>query len=282
MAASQLTTQFAYVIPETWSTTWFEQVKANTPMMNFFGHDYEGDLNVGDTVNVSVCANLVGEVLASGSTEEDVTPEGLTITNIPVVVNKIASVSVAISNLAKLQSIEFTSMLRQNMTDAIARKIEAAIVAALLPSSSGPDHVITTASSGVLAPADLATIYGLLGVALVPKENRALFADVAFSVDLLNSTQFTSSDFIPAASPIAAGAINSPLYGMQIVEANGLAADTAYACHKSCAQVIYQAGLKFEIASLLSNNKLAYILNASLPFGVKLMDNKRLVKITGA
>jgi hypothetical protein len=279
--ATNTTVEFANVLPEIWSNTWYPVLKAKTPMMNFFGQEWASDLNVGDTVNVPQMSALTGEVISAGAAEDVLTPEALTISKIPIVVNKIYAATVDVSSLADLQSIAYQNMLRDELTSAVAQKIEAAVIAALVPSASAPDHDIAPAVASYLNATDVAGMRKLLSLQHVAPEDRALFVDPSFYSDLLGQTVFASADFVPAGSPSASGAISSPVYGFTVVEADKLSADVGYACHKSCFSMIYQKSLQIKISDLHAASKLAYRITAYLVAGMKLLDNKRLVKISG-
>lgn len=272
-------TENANLIPEIWSARMYDELRANLPMASFFSRDYEGDLSFGDTVKVNQIVAPTGEILTDDKAE--FSSENMTINQFSIVVNKRASASFEFTDLAQLQSMSFQNMAIEALNYSLSKQIEDSVVSALVPSSSAPDHAIAPASAGVLAAADVAGIRTLLSVAKVPTSNRGLFLSPSYYGDLLGVSTLTSSDYVPAGSPVVSGGFTFPLYGFTITEANNLGTDIGYAAHRSALQMIIQKGVTIKISDLHANKKYAYLLSADVVFGYSLFDNKRIVKISG-
>lgn len=267
------------LIPEIWSAKMYDELRVNLPIASFFSREYEGDLRFGDTVKVNQIVAANGEILTDDKAE--FSTENMTINQFNIVVNKRASASFEFTDLAQLQSMSFQQMATEALVFGLSKKVEDDVIAALLPSTSAPDHDIAPASAGVLAAADVAGIRTLLSIAKVPTSNRALFLSPSYYGDLLGATTLTSSDYITAGSPVMSGGFNFPLYGFSIVEANNLGTDVGYGVHNSALQMIIQKGVSVKISDLHANKKYAYLLSADMVYGFSLFDSKRIVKISG-
>jgi len=268
----------ADLIPEIMSSLMYDELRANLPIAMSFERKYEGDLVIGDKVKVNQIAKATGEILTDDTANFN--PETMTISQIEIDVNSRASASFEFTDLAQLQSQSFEADAREALVYGISKQIEDAITAALLPSTSAPDHDIAPIAASDLAAADLGAMRSLLSAQSVPNSNRIFFAAPSYYADLLSKTSLTSSDYIPAGSPVTTGGFTFPLYGFTIVEAQNLAADIGYAVHTSAVQVIMQQGLRVKVSDQHANRKYGFILSADMVFGYKLMDNVRIVKIS--
>lgn len=269
-------TEFANRIPELWANKMYAQLRNDLMFANVFMRDYEGEMKFGDTINVQQIQAPTGEVLTDD--EAAFATETLTIVNKQVVVNKRASASFDISDLAKLQSLSFEQEVQDALVYAVSKQLETQILAALIPSAAAPDHQIAPASASDLAAVDLAEMKRLLDIALVPASQRTLFLDANYYADLLTKTQIMSRDFTSNSSE--AGVADNFL-GFRIVQHNMLTADVGYAVHPSCLALVMQQGLRIKVSDLHATGYYGYKISADLVFGMSLFDNKRLVKISG-
>jgi len=268
------------LIPEIWASNMYDELRNQLQMGSVFSREYEGEIrDMGDTVRVNQIVAPSGEILSND--KDTFNPESMTVNQYTVVVNKRAVASFEFTSLAQLQSQAFERDAQEALVYAVQKKIEQDIIDSLLPSTSAPDHDIAPASAGDLDASDLAGIRTLLSKALVPKSNRWFFGDPQYFGDLLQKTNFISSDFIPAGSPVSSAEFASPLYGFKISEHDLLTADVGYAVHPSALQMVMQQGMRLKISDMHAQNKFGFKMSADIVYGLSLFDNKRIVKISG-
>lgn len=273
------TIENANLIAEFWASEFYPELRANLPKANFFSRDYEGELRLGDIIRVNQINKATGEIITDDKQEYNT--ETMSSTQYTITVDKRASAAFEFTDLAQLQSNDFRDAARDALVYGVTKQIEDTVAAALVPSTSSPDHDIAPASASDLASADVGNMRQLLSSQSVPVANRALFLAPSYYSDLLNKTQVTSSDFIPAGSPTATGAITFPVFGFTVVEDQSLSADVGYGAHRSALQIVMQQGLRMKVSDLHSNKKYGYVMSADMVFGLTLFDNTRLVKISG-
>jgi hypothetical protein len=107
-----------------------------------------------------------------------------------------------------------------------------------------------------------------------------LILDPIYYGDLVVKQTIASRDYVPG-QPTITGVISDPLYGFNIMEHDILAADVGYAIHRSAATLVMQQDIRVQISNLHSNKKYGYLLSCDFVYGIKLMDNKRIIKIVG-
>lgn len=268
------------LIPEIWSPNIYQELRNSLMLADVFNRDYEGDIaNLGDTVKVNTIIAPDGEILTDD--KQTFQSEQMEVTQTTIVVNKRASAAFEFTSLAQLQSQSFERDAQEALVYAIRKKIEEDMIAMLIPSSSAPDHIIAPASASDLAAVDVAGIRTLLSLAKVPKTNRFLFLDPYYYGDLITKQTIASRDYVPAGSPTSTGLISEPLYGFSIAEHDLLGTDIGYAIHRSACTMVMQQGVRIKISDLHAQKKYGFLLSADIVYGIKLMDNKRIVKISG-
>lgn len=279
MASSGLT-ELANLIPEIWSPKMYEELRASNQLFtNFFAKEYEGEIrSSGDTVRVNTLAKPTAEDVYANN-DGSFNKQAVSISQQSIVANHHTSAAFEISDIAMLQSLEFQAEAQKALLDAIKEKMESDIIALLIPSAAAPDHDIAPAVAGDLATVDVATARTLLSTALVPMSDRVGFVDPQYYGDLLQEQQMMSRDYTSGNSSEAG--VADKFLGFGIVEHNLLAADTSFWCHKSALQVVMQRGVRVKLSDSHSAGRYAFTLSADIIWGAKLMDNTRLVKISG-
>jgi hypothetical protein len=268
----------ANLIPTVWSPKLYARLKETMVFGNIFSREYEGEIaSLGQTVNV----NQIGPITASDLADDESVFESAALvnSNFTVTANKLAVASVEITDMAKLQSIDFQNDLIDELTFALLYKLETNIIAALIPSASAPDHDIAPAVASDLAAVDLGAVRTLASRAKWPLMNRYFVASPEYYSDLANKTQIMSTDFSQANNSDA-GAVQK-FMGFGIGESNVLGTDTAFACHPSALQLVMQKGITIKVSDQHVNRKLGYLVSAHMIYGYQLFDNKRIIKISG-
>ena len=268
----------AAIVPEVWSSKFFEVLLARLPFNQSVNMDYEGEIQaLGDTVNIS----SVPEFSAALDLAEDASADAdaVTITGQQLVINKRCYKDFILTKKAQLQSIPFMDQVRDKAVYAIMKKMQADIIVASVPSASAPDHQIAFDSGSTLALADILEAKELLDAQDVSEFGRRMLLGVAQFNDLFNISSFNSRDFVPAGSPQATASFGTPLLGFDTDWTSELG-NEAYLLHPSYLTVAMQQGLNVEVFNLGVEGKRANRVNVDILWGLKLLDNKRLVKIS--
>lgn len=273
-------TELQNLIPQMWSDDMYDELRNKIIFASIFNRDYEGEISqMGDTVKVNQIVAATGEILTDD--KQTFSSEEITVNQYEIVVNKRASAAFEFTSLAQLQSQSFEQEAQEALLHGIRTQLENDIIAALLPSTATPDHDIAPVSAGDLAAVDMAAMRTLFSQAKLPVTNRWFVGDPQYYGDLIQKSAFSSSDFIPAGSPQATGALTNPLYGFTVAEHDLLSADTGYAVHPSALSLVMQQGIRVKISDLHTQKKYGFLLSADMVYGFKLFDNKRIIKISG-
>lgn len=268
----------AAIIPEIWSQKFYDVLRNKLIFMDSISRDYEGEIkSLADTVRIPTIADFSEAIeLADGAAGD---AETSSVSTQSLEINKRSYKDFIITSQAELESIPFMDSLRDKAIYSIMKRIEAVIIAAISPSSSSPDHIISYDSSTTLALADILEAKELLDVANVPDDMRIGAVGSAQLNDLFNVTGFMSRDFIPAGSPLSSGQIQSPVCGFQIKSSNSLS-NTSYWFHPSFMQIAIQQNLNIEVSSLASQGIRGKRVNCDVLYGLKQCDNKRVVSLS--
>ncbi len=273
-AASNL----ANLIPELWSSNFYPVLKAKLPFIESVDMSYQGEIaNLGDTVNVSQFPEFGAAVELAEDQANDA--QGITVSNIQLVINKQIVQDFVVTRKAVLQSLDSLNELNDLAMFSVMKKIQSLIIDATSPSSSAPDHTIGYDSSTTLALADILEAKELLDTANVDGASRIAILGAAQSNDLFNITGVTSRDFIPAGSPLSSGAINVPLLGFDIRETT-VVSNTARFFHPSYLTMAIQESPAVEVFNLGGEGKRQTRVNLTSLLGIKQMDSARVVSIS--
>lgn len=273
-------TQFANMIPTAWSPLMYQELRSKVAFLNLFSREYEGAISeVGDTVKISQILAPTGEVITDDTAA--FTPENLTVNSLSVTANRRAVASVEITDLAKLQSIDFQMEVMAGLVYSIQKQIESDIITnMLIPSAAAPDHQIAPVAASDLAVADIAALRTLLALQKVPFDGNMFFAcDPSYYSDLMVKQQVVSSDY-GTVNDLVAGEVKG-LAGFKVFEHNALAADTGFAFHTSAVQLVLQQGVNVKVSDLHVTKKFGYLISADIVYGRLLADSKRMAKISG-
>ena len=123
--ANQLqdTTANSVIIPEIWSSRFYDVLLDKLPFISSIDRDYEGEINnLGDIVNISTIpetdeANLLPEGAAGDS-------ESVLLTGQQLVINKRAYKDVIVTRKAQIQSLSFMDKLRDKMIFSIQKRMQ--------------------------------------------------------------------------------------------------------------------------------------------------------------
>jgi len=266
------------MIPEIWSEQMYDELRASLQFGTFFDRKYEGEIKAkGDTVKVQQVLKATGQNLQLGVDNTlDIDAEAMQIVEKMVKADRLATASFQVENLAALQSIDFQKEAREALVYAVAKQMDDYIESKIVPTLT---HIINPAVALDMGTSDVAKLRKLLSKASVPKNDRKLFLDVEYFSNLIQKTEFTSSDFTPAGSPVSTGELNSPVYGFTVSENDKLADNIGYACHKSAIAHVMQTGLQIKLSDQHPAGKRSWLLTAEIVYGAELFDGTRVAKI---
>lgn len=268
----------AAVVPELWSAQFYPSLLESLPFNDSISRNYEGEIRaLGDTLNITQFPQFADAQVIGEADRNDA--DAVTATNIQLLINKLVVKDYIVTSVAQAQALEHAQELRRLALHAIMKKIQSEIISASVPSASSPDHQIAYDSGTTLALADILEAKELLDEQDVPDDGlRCMILGSEQWNDLFNITGFTSRDFIPAGSPVTSGSFATPLLGFQ-PKLTTEAGDVSYFFHPSFMTLAVQKSPEARVYDLGVDGKRAERVNFSVLFGVKQLDNKRVVEI---
>lgn len=271
------TTETAAIIPEIWSARFYDVLLASLVFEQSIDRSYEGEIQaLGDLVNISTIPEFAeAQELAE---DQRADAKAVTITGQQLVINKRTACDYIITKRSQLQSLEFMDGVRDKAVHAINKKVQADIISTSIPSAATPDHQIPYDSGSTLALADILEAKELLDTANVPMGSRKMILDSPQWNDLFNITGFNSKDFIPAGSPLSSGQFTTQLAGFDALlttEVSGV----SHFFHPSYLTIAMQQSLNIAVFDLGVDGKRASRVNVDILWGLKQLDNTRIVEI---
>lgn len=269
--------QLTAIVPEVWSQRFYDVLLEQLPFASIISRDYEGDIqDLGDTVNISSFPQFDDAVELAEDARSDA--DAITVSGQQLVINKRVVKDFIVTRKSLAQSLEAMDKLREMAVFSIMKKMEKTIIETSVPSSATPDHQVAYASGTTLALADLLGAKELLDDQNVPMSDRHLVVDSAQLNDIFNITGFTSSDFLVAGAPIQTGQLPAALLGF-MPHFTTLANSVTYLFHSSFMTMAVQEALAIREYDLGVDGKRAVRVNLDLLYGLKQLDNKRVVEI---
>ena len=272
-------TELDALTPELWSANFYPTLLETLPFNDVVDRGYESDIRaLGDTLNISNVPQFdEAEEIAEDQRSD---ADAVTVTNIQLLINKQVVKDYIITARAMRQSIDSQNELRNLATHSILKKMQSIIIAESVPSAAAPDHQIAFDSGTTLALADMLEAKELLDEQNVPDDGTCcmILGSEQWN-DLFNITGFTSRDFIPAGSPLTQASFTTNLLGFR-PKFTTEAADTSYFFHPAYLTLAIQENPAVETFNLGVDGKRAMRVNMTTLFGVKILDNKRIVTIS--
>lgn len=265
------------IVPEQWSSKYYDVLLAELPMNSLISKDYEGDIsNLGDTVNISTIPEFddATELPEADAADAD----SVTIGSQQLVINKRIVKDFIVTNKALLQSIPFVEKLKDLAIYSIQKKIQSLIISLTVPSAA-PDHTISSVTAGVFALADILAMKELLDNQNVPMSDRHMVMGSGPLNDVFNITGFTSSDFVASGSPLQSGQLPAQLVGF-MPHFTTVVASTVYAFHSSYFTMASQQGMAVAEYDLGVEGRRAKRVNCDTLIGMKQLSDKRVVTLT--
>lgn len=271
--------ELSAIVPEVWSANFFPTLLESLPFNDVVSREYEGEIGaLGDTVNISQFPQFDEATELQENEANDA--DGVTVSNIQLVINKRVVKDYIVTSRAQTQSLEHANNLRDLALHSIMKKMQNIIIDAIIPSASTPDHQIAYDSGSTLGLADILQAKELLDDQNVPDDGqRCMILDSPQWNDLFNITGFTSRDFVPAGSPLATGSFATNILGFRpklTTEADAV----SYFFHPSFFTLAVQEMPETKVFDLGSQGKRAERVNMDVLFGVKQLSDVRVVEIS--
>lgn len=271
-------TELAAVIPELWSSTWYDVLKRAIVFVDSISDDYEGEIkNLGDTVNVTQFPEF--DDAQEFAENEAVQADSVTPSTIQLIVNKRVAKDFQITNTAAIQGLDAQMKLRDLAFYAIVKKMQQVIIDTIVPSAASPDHTIAYDSGSTLALADFLEIKEALDTADVPEGNRISIHGAAQWNDFFNITGFVSNQYTPGADSMTSGSLPGLLLGFRPRMTN-VCGNTSYFFHRSFMQMAVQKNPVPKVYDRGADGVRAERVNMDVLFGVKQFDSKRVATLS--
>lgn len=271
-------TEFAGITPELWSANFYPTLLEMLPFNGSVARQYEGEIqSLGDTVNINDFPQF--DLAMELAEDERADADSVTANKQQLVINKRVVKDYIITKKAMQQSLDAQNALRDLATHSIMKKMQQIIIAETTPSASAPDHQIAYDSGTTLALADILEAKELLDTQNVEDMGRSMIVGAAQQNDLFNITGFTSRDFIPAGSPLTAGAITTPILGFDFKWTTE-AGNTSYFFHPLYLTMAVQQSPDVRVYDLGVEGKRAERVNMDVLFGVKQLSDLRVVTVS--
>lgn len=265
--------------PELWSANFYPTLLERLPFNDSVDRSYEGEIQaLGDIVNISNIPQF--DEAQEIAEDEAADADSVTVTKQQLTINKQVVKDYIITKRALRQTLDSGNQLRDLAMHSIMKKMQAVIIADIVPNASTPDHSIAYDSGTTLALADILEAKELLDDQDVPDDGmRCMILGSAQWNDLFNITGFTSRDFIPAGSPLTSGSFSTNLLGFR-PKMTTEAAAVSYLFHPAFLTMAVQQEPDVEVVSLGSEGRRATRVNMDVLFGVKQLDGLRVVTIS--
>lgn len=266
----------ANLIPTAWSPLIYSELRNKIAYLNLFSRDYEGDIkNKGDTVKVNQILAPNGEILTDDKAQFN--PEELNIDQYSIVADRRAVASFEITDMAKLQSLDFQMEVMNALTYSIQKQMEVDIQSIMVPSAAAPDHALAAYQDATsFKIADVIALRTLLSAAKVGPERYLALSPTLYGA-LMQQSLVVSSDY-GSINDLMAGEVRK-VGGFNVFEHDLETGNTARAFHPSAIQLVMQTGVNVQVSNLHSQKKFGYLVSADIVYGRKLADAKRLAEL---
>lgn len=271
-------TELAALTPEVWSAAWYPTLLEALPFNDSVARDYEGDIKkLGDTVNITGFPQFANaEVLLEG---QKVDADSVTSTGQQLLINKMIVKDFIVTDLAQIQSLDASNALRDLAFFSIMKKMQAIIIALIVPSASAPDHTIAYTSGTTLALADIISAKKLLDAALVPDDGRRNMTVGSNQWnDIFNITGLTSRDFVDG-NPLMSGSVPGRVLGF-IPKMTTEVSTNSHFYHPIFMQIAVQQDLQVKVFDQGGQGYRSARVNSTLLMGAKQCSNVRVVTVS--
>jgi hypothetical protein len=263
------------IVPEIWSTRFYEVLLQANPFQGLISKDYEGEIaNLGDTVKIST----VPEFSEAEVIDEDqrANADAVTITQQNLIINKRIVKDFKVTKRSLLQSLPYMDKVRDLAAFSIMKKIQDLIIELTVPT---PANALAYDSGTTLGLADILEGKELLDENNVPGTDRFMVMGSAQLNDIFNINGFTSSDFLISGAPLVTGEIPEMLLGFNPAFTTAVG-NVTHLFHRSYFTMAAQQGMAVEEFNLGVNGERGSRINTDWLGGFKQLDSSRVVTLS--
>jgi hypothetical protein len=288
-------------IQKFWAPMFVSELKESALIPNLVNTTYSSDIKaLGNAATVSMIEAATGstKTIDSSGGHTVIDSEKLVSQNVQVVADKIFSASFELDSLIDLQSQlgspDGQSKIRAALLKGIELQINDFVYSLAVPSTSAPDHDISSISDF-----NFAQLQAVRALASKAKWSRAegpwnLLLNPDYMNDFMNDQKNSSSDYVGSDLPLVGGQRPYFRSGFQILEDNSdamsrlsptsVSTDLGLAFHKDFLYLVMQTMPTFKLSDLHANKQRGYLLTCDLVGGAKLgiQGNKKVIKIYNA
>lgn len=264
------------LVPQVWSARYYDVLLAELPFNSLISRDYEGEISaLGDTVKISTFPEFDDAIELAEDARADAS--AVTVAQQSLVINKRIVKDFIVTNTALLQSLPAVDKLRDLAIYSIQKKIQALLIAAIVPSAL-PDHSIAYTAGTTLDLAKILEAKELLDKQDVPLSDRHMVMGAAQLNDLFNITGLVSTEFGVSGAPLQSGQLPAQILGFQPHFTTAVG-NVVYTFHASFMTMASQQGLNVREYDLGVDGKRQSRVNIDTLLGIKQLDAKRVVTI---
>ena len=272
----QVDSEFSAVVPEIWSASWYPTLLERLPWASSVGRDYQNDIQaLGDTVNITTFPQFPeARDLAEGDRND---AQKITLGNTQLLINKQTVQDFIVTMRSERQGLECQQKLMDLAFFSIMKKMQKNIIAAVAPSASSPDHVVSYASGTTLGLADWIEVKGLLDDQNVSELGRKAILDSPQLNNLFNISGFMSRDFVPTSQAMQTGVISTPVLGFEVLWTT-VADGVSSFFSPEFIQIAVQENPVPKLFDLGADGQRAKRVNMTVLYGIKQVDSLRVVQ----
>lgn len=263
------------IVPEVWSANFYDTLLADLPFNSIVSRDYEGEIQqLGDTVKISTVPEFSDATILPEGARNDA--DAVVVTQQNLVINKNIVKDFILTKKSQKQSIPIMDKLRDLAIYSIMKKIQEIIIELTVPAVA---NQLSYTTGTTLVFADILAAKEKLDDNDVDIANRHGVMGSAQTNDVLNQTNFTSSDFITSGAPVITGQLPPALLGFA-PHFTTVVGDTSYWFHNSYFTMAAQQGISVSEFDLGVDGQRADRVNVGWLGGFKQLDEDRVATLS--
>jgi len=271
------------LVQDFWSPVFESELRENTLWSGLLADpNYTMEkVKGGDTFKISKINKPTSTIKTIGTDADSFSSNVLSTTQVDLKVNKRCVSAFEFEDLGILlsQLEQKDSEMREALLADVREQANDWIKSLIVPSSSAPDHTITSVTDFNLA--QLSAVRTLAANAKWRSSGQPwyLLASPSFYSDMLDDTTLAGANTMGiGVSPIIQGFFNFNRMGFNIVEDDSLATDTAFAFIPSFMKIVIGQP-RFMISDLHVLGQFGWKLSVDFPLGSIQMDDTRVISI---
>ena len=235
----------------------------------------------GDTHKITRVNKSSSTIKTIGTDADSFTSNVLSTTQLELAITKRCVSSYKFQDLAVVMSQleDADSEIRSSLLADVMEQANTWIKTLVSPSTSSPDHVITSVTDFNLAQLSAITLLANQAKWKSSGQPYLLLADPVYYQDMIDDTTLSSASALGIGkSPIIDGFFELKRMGWNIAMDDSLSTDTAYGMLANALKVIIGEP-RFLISDLHANEQFGYIMSVDFVLGGLQMDSERTITI---